>query len=149
MNILIVEDDDKKRGGVLSYLHQEFDGLNIDEGYSVESGVQKAVDNQYDLIILDMTIPNFDKTDGKNGGNSYKNGGEIIVRELIDEDIEFRCMVLTQYETFNNETIDQISNRIKQKCGNNYLGYVKYSTLNNEWKDQIKKIIAYVKNIID
>ncbi|MBE6292192.1 MAG: response regulator [Bacteroidales bacterium] len=149
MNILIVEDDDKKRGSVLSYLHQEFDGLKIDEGYSVESGVQKAVDNQYDLIILDMTIPNFDKTDGKNGGNSYKNGGEIIVRELIDEDIEFRCMVLTQYETFNNETIDQISNRIKQKCGNNYLGYVKYSTLNNEWKDQIKKIIAYVKNIID
>ena len=58
-------------------------------------------------------------------------------------------MVLTQYETFNNETIDQISNRIKQKCGNNYLGYVKYSTLNNEWKDQIKKIIAYVKNNID
>ncbi len=149
MNILIVEDDDKKRGSVLSYLYQEFDGLKIDEGYSVESGVQKAVDNQYDLIILDMTIPNFDKTDGKNGGNSYKNGGEIIVRELIDEDIEFRCIVLTQYETFNNETIDQISNRIKQKCGNNYLGYVKYSTLNNEWKEQIKKIIAYVKNIID
>jgi DNA-binding NarL/FixJ family response regulator len=149
MNILIVEDDDKKRGSVLSYLYQEFDGLKIDEGYSVESGVQKAVDNQYDLIILDMTIPNFDKTDGKNGGNSYKNGGEIIVRELIDEDIEFRCIVLTQYETFNNETIDQISNRIKQKCGNNYLGYVKYSTLNNEWKEQIKKIIVYVKNIID
>ncbi len=149
MNILLVEDDDKKRGSVLSYLHQEFSNLKIDEGYSVESGVQKAIDNQYDLIILDMTIPNFDKTDGKNGGNSYKNGGEIIVRELKDEDIEFRCMILTQYETFNNETIDQISNRIKKKCGNDYLGYVKYNTLNNEWKEQIKNIIAYVKNIID
>ena len=54
MNILIVEDDDKKRGSVLSYLHQEFDGLKIDEGYSVESGVQKAVDNQYDLIINEL-----------------------------------------------------------------------------------------------
>lgn len=149
MKLLLVEDDDKKRNGVLSYLRSQFDNVEIDEGLSVESGVQLGVDNSYDLIILDMTIPNFDKTDGKNGGVSFKNGGEIIVRELIDEGVSFKCVVLTQYETFNNETIDEISNRIQTKCGENFLGYIKYSTLDDEWKEKLKNVILYVKDIIN
>lgn len=147
MKLLLIEDDDKKRNSVLSFINSEIPDNSVDEGFSVESGVQLAVDNPYDLIILDMTIPNFDKTGGRNGGNSFKNGGEIIVRELLDEDVHFKCVVLTQYETFNNETIDEISNRIKSRCGENYLGYIKYSTLDDEWKKQLKQVIANVKDI--
>ena len=113
---------------------------------SIESGVQLGVDHDYDLILLDMTIPNFDKTDGKNGGISFKNGGEIIVRELIDEGVTFKCAILTQYETFNNETIEEISERIKEKCGENYLGYIKYNILDEEWKDNLIKLFKNVKS---
>ena len=63
-----------------------------------------------------MTIPNFDITEKSDGGKSYKNGGEIIVKELLDEGVDFNCAVITQYETFNDETIDQISLRIQRIC---------------------------------
>ena len=53
---------------------------------------------------------------------------------------------MLEYETFNNETIDQISERIKTKCGVNYLGYVKYNKLNEEWKGQLVKLLQDVKN---
>ena len=65
---------------------------------------------------------------------------------MIDEGVLFKCLILTQYETFNNETIDQISERIKTKCGVNYLGYVKYNKLNEEWKGQLVKLLQDVKN---
>ena len=146
MKILFVEDDDHKRKSVEDFLRSAICDLSIDVGMSIESGVQLVVDHDYDLILLDMTIPNFDKTDGKNGGISFKNGGEIIVRELIDEGVTFKCAILTQYETFNNETIEEISERIKEKCGENYLGYIKYNILDEEWKDNLIKLFKNVKS---
>ena len=146
MKILFVEDDDHKRKSVEDFLRSVICDLSIDVGMSIESGVQLGVDRDYDLILLDMTIPNFDKTDGRNGGISFKNGGEIIVRELLDEGVTFKCAILTQYETFNNETIEEISERIQKKCGENYLGYIKYNILDEEWKDNLIKLFQNVKN---
>lgn len=149
MKILFIEDDDNKRESICNFLRISFPSIVIDCGMSVESGVQLAVDNSYNLVLLDMTIPNFDKKGGRNGGNSFKNGGEIIIKELIDECIIFKCAIITQYETFNNETIDQISNRVRSICGSNYKGFIKYNKLDDEWKDNLKKIIKDVKNTID
>lgn len=149
MKILLVEDDEHKMNDIISFIDTLKKEILVVTARSVESGVQAAVDSQYDLILLDMTIPNFDITEKSDGGKSYKNGGEIIVKELIDEDVVFRCAVITQYETFNNETIDQISQRIRQLCGDDYLGYVKYSTNTESWREGLKELIKYVENTID
>ena len=149
MKILLVEDDEHKMKDIIQFLESTKKGVVIDTAFSVESGVQKGVDAQYDLILLDMTIPNFDITDTSDGGKSYKNGGEIIVKELVDEDVVFRCAIITQYETFNNETIEQISSRVHSLCGDNYFGYIKYSTSDDAWKDSLKKLIEYVANSLN
>ena len=149
MKILLVEDDEHKMKDIIHYLELIKKGVIIDTAFSVESGVQKALENLYDLILLDMTIPNFDITETSDGGKSYKNGGEIIVKELLDECVSFRCAIITQYETFNNETIDQIGLRIQDLCGENYYGYVKYSTSDDAWKDSLKKIIGNVTHTTD
>lgn len=146
MKILFIEDDKYKRESVIVFIKSLHPNTEIDTAASYESGVQKGVDNQYDLILLDMTIPNFDTSEGRTGGQSFKNGGEMIVCELLDEDIDFRCAVLTQYETFNNETIDQISERISMRCGDKYLGYIKYNKLDEEWKDNLKLLLQDVKS---
>ena len=149
MKILLVEDDKHKMNDIIAYLDSIKKKIEVDTAYSVESGVQSAVDKVYDLILLDMTIPNFDITEQSDGGKSYKNGGEIVVKELLDEEICFRCAIITQYETFNNETIDQISQRISRLCLDNYFGYVKYSTDNDAWKNKLKELIEHVETIID
>lgn len=149
MKILLIEDDKHKMNDIIAYLDTLKKKIEVDTACSVESGVQSAVDNTYDLILLDMTIPNFDITEKSDGGKSYKNGGEIVVKELLDEEIDFRCAIITQYETFNNETIDQISQRISRLCQDNYYGYVKYSTDNDAWKDNLKELIEHVENTID
>ena len=149
MKILLVEDDKHKIDDIIGFIDTLKKGIVVDTARSVESGVQSAVDCQYDLILLDMTIPNFDITEKSDGGKSYKNGGEIIVKELLDEEVEFRCAVITQYETFNNETIDQISQRINKLCGNAYLGYVKYSTNTESWRQGLKELIEHVENTAD
>lgn len=149
MRMLLVEDDDLKLSDVMTYLNTLDIEFEINKAKSMATAVNMAVEDAYDLILLDMTIPNFDQSEGHDGGASYKNGGELIVRELLDENILFKCAIITQYETFNNETIEQISQRVHQLCGGNYYGYVKYSTMDEEWKEKLKKIIEDVKSIID
>lgn len=149
MKVLLVEDDEHKMNDIISYIGSLKKGIVVETARSVERGVQSAVDNQYDLILLDMTVPNFDITEKSDGGKSYKNGGEIIVKELLDEEVVFRCAVITQYETFNNETIDQISQRIRHLCGDDYLGYVKYSTNMESWRHGLKELIENVEDFTD
>lgn len=149
MKILLVEDDEHKMNDIIMYLKTTMKDVKIDTAYSIASGVETAMGNLYDLILLDMTIPNFDITETSDGGKSYKNGGEIIVKELLDEDVDFRCAIITQYETFNNETIDQIGQRMKVLCGDNYFGYVKYSTSDDSWKNSLKKLIEHVADTLN
>ena len=59
MRVLFVEDDDNKRNSVIAYLSSVFnDDISISIGMSIASGVQLAIDEKFDVIILDMTIPN-------------------------------------------------------------------------------------------
>jgi hypothetical protein len=88
-----------------------------------------------------MSIPNFDINENEDGGATLKNGGELIIMELIDENVDFKCVVLTQYETFNEETLDAIDSRLKEKCGNKYLGFIKYSAWKDDWKELLKNKI--------
>ena len=89
MKILLVEDDEHKRNDVAGCLLSLKYDISVDYGYSVESGVQKAVDNNYDLLLLDMTIPNFDQSNGSSGGRSFKKGGELDIdkacRSILDD----------------------------------------------------------------
>ena len=149
MRILLVEDDDHKMNDIIDYIRTLNMTIEISTARSVESGVQSAIDNSYNLLLLDMTIPNFDITEKSDGGKSYKNGGEIIVKELLDEDIDFNCAVITQYETFNNETIDQIGLRIQRLCGKKYFGYVKYNTSNESWKNDLKQMLENVESTLN
>ena len=89
MRILLVEDDDHKMNDIIGYIRTLNMTIEISTARSVESGVQSAIDNSFNLLLLDMTIPNFDITEKSDGGKSYKNGGEIIVKELLDEDVDF------------------------------------------------------------
>ena len=149
MRILLVEDDEHKMKDIIQYLEVILKGVIIETAHSIESGVQSAIDNQYDLILLDMTIPNFDINETNEGGKSYKNGGEIVVKELLDEDVFFNCAIITQYETFNDEPIDQIGQRVKTYCGDHYYGYVKYSTSDDAWKQSLKILIEHVANTLN
>lgn len=146
MRILIVEDDAEKAKSIESYISEKFSSNSTNVVQSYHDGVEYAMNGKYDIIILDMSIPAFEGQDSCRG-ETLKNGGEIIVRELLDEDIKFRCLVITQYETFNNESLETIDKRLRKLCGNSYLGCIKYDTYNDDWKDKLKNVLENVFGI--
>jgi len=58
MKILIIEDNDRLRKSLLDYIRDE--GFAADAAEDGEEGLYKAVNWEYDLIVLDVMLPKLD-----------------------------------------------------------------------------------------
>lgn len=146
VKVLIVEDDRNKANTITSFLQEIYPDIAIEYAMSYQSGVELAISNEYDLLLLDMSIPNYDADGNSSSEDTLKNGGELIIYELLDEGIDFDCTIITQYETINDEPLSVIDERLHSICGNQYHGYIQYQTYNDEWKRKLKNNIDHVIN---
>ena len=55
-NILIVEDEPAMLSGLKDNL--EFEGYDVDTAIEGESGLNKILNNKYNLVLLDVMLPN-------------------------------------------------------------------------------------------
>jgi selenocysteine-specific translation elongation factor len=146
MRILLIEDDAFKADDVMNFITENYGSLIvIDKTDSYSGGLTKAAMIEYDLLIVDMTLPKYTESNGAKNG-VLPTGGEILIETINDMGIKRRSVVLTQYETFNEETIDDIHNRLLKDCSTSYLGYIKYDYTAEEWKNKLKEKINYAFN---
>lgn len=80
MKILIVEDQWVKANNLRSFLEKEYDGIVVDIARSYQSGLEKSFGGDYDMLLLDMTLPNYDIKEGEDGGLTRMKGGAINCR---------------------------------------------------------------------
>lgn len=143
MKILLIEDDKYKCEDVKSNIESCFSDILVDTVKSYKEGVMNSLYGNYDLLLIDMTLPTYDSESVSIQGDSLKNGGEMIVNEVYDEGKLVKIAIVTQYETFDGETLDVVERRLKRLCGDNYLGCVKYCSYMEDWKESLNKIIDY------
>lgn len=145
MKILIVEDDSYKSTAVKEWLAMEYQADSVDVKISYRDGCLAALSGRYDLLILDMALPTRLGANGSTG-DPIVNGGELIIRELLDEEVDFQAVILTQYETFNGETIEGIDERLRSLCPDNFRGCISYNSQDDTWKTNLKMVIDDVKS---
>ena len=146
MRILLVEDDGYKSSAIKQWIEATYEGMDVTLAVSYKDGCVAALDDTYDLLILDMSLPARTQNVGASK-DTIVNGGELIIRELLDEDVDFNAVILTQYETFNGETIEAIEERLKQMCGDNFAGCISYNSQDDSWKNNLKTVLDNVKGV--
>lgn len=146
MKILLVEDDNYKSTAIKRWIKSEYQSVEIEVRSSYRDGCLAALNGEFDLLVLDMALPARSQTT-ESGSDTIVNGGELIIRELCDEQVAFIAVILTQYETFNGETIEAIDERLKQLCGERFRGCISYNSQDDSWKNNLQVIIDYVKGL--
>lgn len=99
--IYVVEDSDLKIQKIESFLLDN--GFNKDQiciFRSYQSGIQAILNSPPELIILDMSIPTFDKSIDSREGRLRPLGGYDIMKKILFKKIETKVVVLTQLEFF-------------------------------------------------
>jgi len=151
MKILIIEDDPNKSKQIVDFTSKIFPEFNFELKKSYQSGLKEILKHTYDVLLLDMQLPNFDIKPGEDGYKFRKLAGFDILREIKRKNIKSKVIVVTQFETFGEGESYIELNGLKEKLNDQfstlYIDTVFYSADKSIWQKELKNIIE--KKIIN
>lgn len=149
MKILIVEDDENKGSQLRQFLAELLPDAAFSTSRSLQGGVKQIRAHRFDLVILDMTLPNYDTgPEEPGGGTTHSFGGREFLRQMDQFDINAPVIVVTQFETFGKSPHDmdlsELDKELMAEHSPTYRGSVYYHAAIHGWQDQLKKMINTV-----
>lgn len=140
MKILIVEDNHDKRKNIMQYFQKKLKKVTFGEAKSYSSGISQIYDEQWDLIILDMSLPTYDITHAETGGEMKPVAGKEILRRMQNRKIYTPVIIVTQFDVFGDKQISllTLNEEFIEKFSNIWCGTVFYDKPN--WQLELSKI---------
>jgi len=149
MNVLLIEDNDLKKEKVLSFIIDSFPEMLVETTSSYNTGMTLALEKAYDIIILDMSIPTYEKTENNRGGRFRVFGGREIAQRLKKLNKLPPFIVLTGYKDFKNDvekiTFEQLA-EMMSLIDENFLGMIHYESASSKWKSEMLHAMRNLKN---
>lgn len=143
--IILVEDDKKKIQDIREYLEDEYQYKELVVKESYQSGLREILNGDFDLLLLDMSIPTWDKSVESVGGDYQKFGGYMIMKELKRKSKLLPTILISMFDDFGESdrsiTLTQIDEILKEEYPDFYLGAVFYSSGQTGWKSNLKTFI--------
>jgi len=140
--VLIVDDDNYKTKNIKDLISNLNVSIDITVEEALNPGLRRIRVSEYDIIILDMSLPLFNTSESSNF-NPF--GGIAFLKEMRRKDITTPVIIVTQYEIFGEDEFRKTSKMIDEECKRdykNYKGTIIYSSGNNEWKEHLAKMIG-------
>ena len=147
MNKILIIEDDKIKIEKLRFFFKD-EELVFKESF--QGGVLELKENfkLYNFLILDMTIPLWEKGNNDLGGNYEQFGGEKVLREMKRRKLLLPTILFTMFDVFptkeGNITFDEINNIFKADFSEFYIGAVFYNANEENWK---RKMFELIKSI--
>lgn len=146
MNVLVIEDDDIKFELLVGFFADFMLGALIDRAASYQSGVTKLVQQDFDFVLLDMSLPVSDLSLSPVGMEWLTFGGQYILRECARRKVSAKIVIVSQYKTFvrNNEEVsfEQLKDEILQQHEERVIGCVFLDRTADNWKQEIFNLIG-------
>ena len=148
MRILFVEDDDNKRRRVSEYLTEILENATIDNERSLQSAIRSMRANPYSLIVLDMSLPNYDPGPDEPGGKPQIFGGREFLRQMDRFDVNIPVIVITQYPAFgrgaNSLELSDLDSELREDHKGVYRGAIYYNSAIQDWMWKLKELLMIV-----
>lgn len=145
MRVLIIEDDQNKLKQLASFVSSEFPVEELGKALSYRNGLAAVLAGDWDLVLLDMQLPTYDKSPKESGGRQRALAGEQILRKMALKQLRTPAIVVTQFETFGDLgsliSLQQLVERLKEAEYPNYRGTVYYHAKISDWKANLRQLI--------
>lgn len=142
---LIIEDDKIK----IEKLSLFFEKQDFEVRESYYAGLNELLSNSqhYNLLILDMSIPLWDRGNVDLGGNFEQFGGVNILREMKRKKKMIPTIILTMFDVFADGklTFDQLNSDLLNQFPDFYYGAIFYNASEDKWKTELQYLIQTIK----
>ena len=141
--ILLIEDDDDKAesiSGVISMVS----GMSLERVTSLTGGIRFLAGrgSEVELVLLDMTMPTFDRNDAIGiGSETEPLGGIQLLSQMQLRGIIIPVVVVTMFDDFGGGegrmSLESLHEDLESRFASLYRGYIYYSSAQSEWRDQL------------
>lgn len=150
MLIYIVEDDPLKADTLLSFLKTTDPSSEIKVFRSYNTGLTAIQALRPHLLILDMTLPTYDRTPARRAGRLRPLGGYELLRKIALHQIIVPAIVVTMLESFG-EGVEEISYQdmtttCKSELGELFLGSIYFQLGTSNWQIELRNIYNNFKD---
>lgn len=146
MSILVVEDDENKRIQLQRFLENVIPNEDVIFERSLQSGVARIRTDNFDLVILDMTLPQYDLGPDEPSDDTHIFGGQQFLAQMDRFDLLTPVLVFTQFEVFgkppNEMNLASLNDNLRLEYPSIYKGFVYYHASINTWKIELSKKLA-------
>ncbi|PHN56204.1 hypothetical protein AO275_08710 [Pseudomonas viridiflava] len=119
----------------------------IAEAASYNSGLAAAWDERFDLLVLDMSMPTFDRSETTQGGRFRTLAGKEVATKLKNGGKLVPFVVLTGYKDFSVESkslsIQQIHDLLFG-LGEDYKGCIVFNSADIHWQEELKIVVESI-----
>lgn len=141
--ILFIEDNNIKANAIIAMLKNHYE-CEIVWKESFRTGIKNAIEGNYDLLLLDMSLTNWERNVTLNN-NSEKFGGITILREMKRKCVSNPTIVITMFNEFGvgDSFVDltHLDKLLKSDFPEIYKGYIKYMSNEKKWENELSKLI--------
>lgn len=151
--LYVVEDNAIKAASISSFIAREYSSsFDISQFGSYQSALRAIASSVPDLIVLDMTLPTFDRRPNGRDGRMRPLGGFDLMHKMKHRSLECSVVVVTQLETFGEgeEEVSfvEITSRCKRDFSEFFLGSVYYDQGGLNWQVELARLVQafFVEN---
>jgi len=130
IKLLVVEDDINKREQLHAFALSRFPAFEVADAESLIGGVRQLRHWHPDIVILDMTLPNYDLVNGSIDVTMQAFGGEEFLRQCMRFKLHPTVIVVTQFETLgeggDEKGRDELAGELAASFPDTYHGMVYY-----------------------
>jgi CheY-like chemotaxis protein len=145
MRTLLVEDDAAKREAILAYLLALSPMTATTEVGSFTAAIQALRQGEFDLVLLDMTIPSLPQSTSDRD-SVLVFGGRDVLRQMRRLGVTIPVIVITAYERFDegreSMRMEELQRQLCDIYPQYYLGAVGFSFRNEVWKTELGQLIS-------
>jgi CheY-like chemotaxis protein len=109
--------------------------------------------NQPDVLLLDMTMPNYDVSDEEAGGRERRYAGREILRQIKRRGYRIHVIVVTQYEQFEEDgqqvPLSELTATLHKAYSDCFVGAVFYQAADISWMTELRKHLLKLENAGD
>ncbi len=144
MNVLIIEDDVNKLKAIVDFLSDYNSSMERTCRSSYQSGMRTLLNEKFDLLLLDMSMPIYDVANRKTGGRLLALAGRNILFQLRRRNILLPVIIITQYEDFDGLSSADLDRELQREFPQLYRGFVYYGITQDSWKERLSTMLQTI-----
>lgn len=136
MKVLIVEDNEIKRDLIIKTIKENYNKSTIEISNNTMSAKEKLQNNSYDILILDLNLPNFEDEECED------EAGILLFKEINKSNKLYNkpaeIIIMTAY--------DNLKEKYEEEIQKGLFNIIKFDSSEEEWKEKLKNKLKYMQD---